>query len=216
MVTDDQKYEVSIILATYNSANFLKRSVDSVLHQTFGNFELLIIDDGSTDNTFNMLFPYLVEHNNIKYLRHSNRRHPISLNAGIMNSKGNYITFLDADDEYLPEHIAMRVEFMNSNKSVDLIHSPAMLRGEENDFYIPDAKDMSKLIHINDCIIGGTLFGKREIFLESGGFRNMYSHDSDFVNRVESSYKICRFNEPTYIYHRDNPASITSSLRKSV
>lgn len=216
MVTGDRTYEVSIILATYNSANFLKRSVDSVLHQTFCNFELLIVDDGSTDNTFSILFPYLVEYSNIKYLRHSNRRHPISLNAGIMNSKGNYVTFLDADDEYLPEHIAMRVEFMNTNKSVDLIHSPAMLLGEDNDFYIPDAKDMNKLIHINNCIIGGTLFGKRIIFLEAGGFRDMYSHDSDFVNRVESSYKVCRFNEPTYIYHRDNPASITSSLRKSV
>lgn len=216
MVTGDQTYEVSIILASYNSANFLKRSVDSVLQQTFNDFELLIIDDGSTDNTFSILFPYFIENSNIKYLRHSNRRHPISLNAGILNSKGKYIAFLDADDEYLPEHIALRVEFMNSNQSVDLIHSPAILRGEENEFYIPDANNMSKLIHINDCIIGGTLFGKREVFVESGGFRDMYSHDSDFVNRAESSYKVCRFEKPTYIYHRDNPASVTSSLRKSV
>lgn len=216
MVTGDTSYKVSIILATYNSSSFLERSVKSVLRQTFQEIELIVVDDGSTDGTFEILYPFLVGNNNMKYIRHSNRKHPLSLNAGILNSIGSYITFIDADDEYLPDHIRLRVDFMNSNRDVDLLHSPALLRGEEDDFLIPDAKDLSKLIHINDCIIGGTLFGKREMFIQSGGFRNMYSHDSDFVGRVESNFRVCRFDSPTYVYHRDNPASVTSRLRRSV
>ncbi len=211
-----KQYQVSIVLATYNSEKFLDRSVSSVLSQTFKDYELFLIDDGSTDKTFEVLFPYLRENDNFKYMRHSNRKHPLSLNAGITNTTGMFITFLDADDEYSPEHIELRVNHMNRNQEIDLLHSPALLAdGNEDDFLIPDANDMSKLIHINECIIGGTLFGKREVFMNSGGFKNIYSHDSEFVKRVSVDHKVQRFEYPTYIYHRDNPDSVTSSLRRT-
>ncbi len=216
MVTGQQQYQVSIIIATFNSLKFLPRSVGSVLNQTFKDYELILVDDGSTDKTFEFLFPYLLVNDNFKYIRHSNRKHPLSLNAGITNSSGEFITFLDADDEYTPEHIELRVEYMEQNKEIDLLHSPALLLGgNDDDFLIPDANDMNNLIHINECIIGGTLFGKRAAFVNTGGFKNVYSHDSEFVKRVSADHIVQRFEHPTYIYHRDNPHSITSSLRRT-
>lgn len=204
---------VSVILATYNSSGFLHRSVSSVLSQSYPHTELIIVDDGSTDNTFDFLLPLMKENDNITYLRHSNRGHPLSLNAGIRIADGRYISLLDADDEYSGQHIQLRVEHLRETGD-DLLHSPATLVGNEEDFLIPDANDLSKMIHINECIIGGTFFGKKEVFTELRGFADIYSHDSDFLRRAKEKFSVARFEHPTYIYHRDNPYSITKSLKQ--
>ncbi|MBL8006942.1 MAG: glycosyltransferase family 2 protein [Ignavibacteria bacterium] len=213
-MTGLKEYNVSVILTLFNSRNFLNRSVNSVLNQTYRDFELIIVDDGSTDETETELFPLLKANPDIKYIRHSNRKHPLSLNTGIINSSGKYITFLDSDDEYLPEHLFLRVDFMEEFPETDLIYSPALLIGDEKDFYVPDAADIKKLIHLNECIIGGTFFGKRKIFAELQGFRNVYSHDSDFIRRASAkgNYIISKFDELTYKYYRNNPESIINKM----
>ncbi len=214
MVNDKNQFEVSVVLAAFNASEYIERSINSVLRQSFTNTELIIVDDGSTDNTSQVLKPFLEKYDCIKYLRHSNRGHPLSLNAGMSISSGRYITFIDSDDEYSDNHIRERVAFMNSHPEIDLIHSPATLVGDPDDFYVPDAKDKSRLIHINECILCGTLFGKREVFFDVNGFRNIYSHDSDFVSRVKEKFRIAEFDLPSYIYYRDNPNSVTSLLKK--
>lgn len=214
MITGLKEYGVSVILTLFNSRNFLNRSVKSVLNQTYRDFELIIVDDGSTDESEIDLFPILKANPDIKYIRHSNRRHPLSLNTGIINSAGKYITFLDSDDEYLPQHLFLRFNFMEEFPETDLIYSPALLIGDEKDFYVPDAADITKLVHLNKCIIGGTFFGKRKIFSELQGFRNVYSHDSEFMERASANggYKITEFNELTYKYYRNNPDSIINKM----
>lgn len=204
---------VSVILATYNSLQFLPRSVRSVLAQAFTDFELIIVDDGSTDDTARFAVSVSASDERVKYLRHSNRRHPLTLNEGLKLAEGRFITFLDADDEYLPGHLEQRVLYLGSNPDCDLIHSPAVIEGDEESAFVPDANDVSKLIHINDCIIGGTLFGRKEVFDSLGGFRNIYSHDSDFVNRASRHFKVSFLDLRTYVYHRDNPGSVTRSIR---
>ncbi len=214
MITDDAKYEVSIILTLFNSKNYYLRSIDSILKQTFKNYELVIVDDGSTDNIENEIIPYLKLYKNFKYIRHTNRGHPLSLNTGIINSTAALITFLDSDDEYKREHIEERVIYLANNRSVDIIYSPATIVGEEKDFFVPDARDKNKLIHLKDCVIGGTFFGKREVFEELNGFENIYSHDYEFFVRAQSKFVIMKYNSPTYIYYRNNPDSVISKLKK--
>ncbi|MEO8664954.1 MAG: glycosyltransferase family 2 protein [Ignavibacteria bacterium] len=215
MITGEVKYEVSVILTLYNSKKFFRRAVDSVVNQTFRDFELIIIDDGSTDKIENEIFPLLKQNDNFKYLRHSNRGHPLSLNEGIMTASGRFVTFIDSDDEYKPKHIEERVNYFAINASVDIIYSLATLVGDENDFYVPDAKDRSKLIHLNDCYIGGTFFGKREVFEELEGFKNIYSHDSEFFERAQNKFVTMKYDSPTYIYYRNNPDSVISKLKKA-
>lgn len=216
METETVKYDVSVILTLFNSRNFFRRALDSVLNQTYKNLELVIIDDGSTDETETELFPLLKENQNFKYIRHSNRKHPLSLNTGLINSTGKYISLLDSDDEYKPEYLNDRVNYLESHSETDLLYSPAELIGEENDFYVPDAGNTAKLIHLNDCIIGGTFFGKKYVFDELKGFRNIYSHDSEFYARALARYKVEKFEDKGYIYYRNNPQSVISKLKKEI
>lgn len=217
MITDANKYAVSVILTLFNSKHFYKRAVDSVLNQTFKNYELIIVDDGSEDDIELELFPELKKNENFKYIRHSNKKHPLSLNTGIVNSTGNYITFIDSDDEYKNSHLEERVNyFLQNGNDADLIYSSATIVGDEKDFYVPDAKDNSKLIHLDDCIIGGTFFGRREVFEKLNGFKNVYSHDSEFYERANKAFNVRKFNSPTYIYYRNNPEGIINKLKKAV
>lgn len=201
---------VSVIIPAFNREKLLIRAMDSVIKQEYKNWELIIVDDGSTDSTFSVVKKYQETFQNIRYLRHSNRKLPISLNTGIQISGGKYITFLGSDDEYLHDHILKRVEFFNVNKELDFIHGGVKIIGNE---FVPDKNDLSKKIHLSKCTIGGTFFGKKEVFIAAGGFRNIeYSEDSDFYERIKNDFVIKKVNWQTYIYHRDNEDSITNSI----
>jgi len=201
---------VSIILPTYNREKYLNRSIDSVLNQTYKNWELLIIDDGSSDETLSLVKNYLNQFSNIRYFFHENRGAAYSMNIGMQNSRGKFITFLGSDDEYLANHLKLRVEYLVENGNVDLLHSPAKIIGNE---YVKDKNDKSKKIHLDECVLGGTLFGKTEVFQNLNGFKEVnYSPESEFVERVEKIYRIEKFNSKTYIYYRDTPDGICNNM----
>lgn len=200
---------VSVILPTFNREKLLKRAIDSVINQTYNFWELIIADDGSEDNTFEIIKKYQKHFQNIRYFRHSNRKLPLTLNAGIQASMGDYLTFLGSDDEYKKEHIQLRVEEI-MNENIDFIHGGVEIIGDP---YVKDKNDKSKMIHLNDCTIGGTFFAKKEVFVNLNGFKDIeYSEDSEFFERVLSKYKIKKVNYPTYIYYRDTPDSICNNI----
>ncbi len=213
MLIENNKYTVSVILTTYNRKKYIARAVKSLLNQSYKNFEVIIIDDGSSDGSEKIIFSYLKEHSNFKYIRHSNRKNPLSVNTGFLLASGKYITLLDSDDEYGRNHLKDRVNFIKKSKA-DLLHSPAKLIGEEKDMYLPDVRNKKKLIHINDCIIGATLFGRREVFLKLNGFKNKYSADSDFYKRaIKAGFEVTRFENTSYIYYRNLSDSVTNKLK---
>ncbi|MBZ0181846.1 MAG: glycosyltransferase [Melioribacteraceae bacterium] len=200
---------VSVILPTFNREKLLKRAIDSVINQTYNFWELIIADDGSEDNTFEIIKKYQKHFQNIRYFRHSNRKLPLTLNAGIQASMGDYLTFLGSDDEYKKDHIQLRVEEI-MNENIDFIHGGVEIIGDP---YVKDKNDKSKMIHLNDCTIGGTFFAKKEVFVNLNGFKDIeYSEDSEFFERVLSKYKIKKVNYPTYIYYRDTPDSICNNI----
>ena len=102
MTDTSNKPLVSVILPTYNRARLVSRSINSVLKQTYNNFELIIIDDGSTDNTKQIINSF--NDNRIVYLKHNHNKHASAArNTGIAKSKGELIAFLDDDDQWLPK-----------------------------------------------------------------------------------------------------------------
>lgn len=203
--------KVSVILTVFNREQYLKRCIDSLLLQSFNDWELIAIDDGSQDNSYKILKAYEANFDKIKVIRQANMKLPLSRNKGISFSLGKYITFLDSDDEYKKNHLLKRVNFMNKNPDIDLIHGGVEIIGNK---YVRDKNNPANFIHLSKCIIGATLFGKRDVFLKLNGFRNInYSEDSDFVERAEKKFNVQMVKYKTYIYHREIPGSITNSFQ---
>src|SRR5580704_6980271 len=105
---------VSVIIPAYNSAKFLVGAIESVLAQTMDDFEIIVVDDGSKDNTLQVVEPFLAD-SRIRYFRQQNRGLPGARNAGAKVSRGEYLAFLDADDFLAPNALeAMRKRFEES------------------------------------------------------------------------------------------------------
>ncbi|NTU94174.1 MAG: glycosyltransferase family 2 protein [Chlorobiaceae bacterium] len=204
---------VSVVLATFNRAGILREAIESVIDQSFRDWELIVVDDGSVDETFSMVDPYLHRHGNIRYMKHRNRKAALSRNMGIQASLGRFITFLDSDDRYLPEHLSSRVELLNSMPDVDLLTGGFACLGDP---WIRDRNDPETLVHISECILCGTLFGRRELFMEIGGFREIdYAEDTDLWERAALRHKVLKIDSPeSYIYQRSED-SITRTYRKN-
>ncbi len=210
----NQVPQVSLILTVYNTEFVLvKRAIESVLAQDFNDFELLIVNDGSKDELTVPLKKYIDEINDskIKYFFHPNSGFPKTLNRGIEEANGNYIGFCDSDDEYKPHHISACLEQI---KNYDLIASTTeTVVDNDDEYYVPDRFDNTKTIHVDDCIITGTLFGKASIFKELL-FKDIYSQDYEFYQRANEKYKVGKLKLNTYIYYRNNQDSICSQLKK--
>ena len=203
------KYEVSVILTVYNREFYLQRSINSLINQNFSNWELIAIDDGSTDNSLSVLRSYEEDFPNIKILHQENQRIAQSRNRGIFISKGKYITFLDSDDEYEKSHLLKRVEFLNDHPEVDLLYGGVKIIGNQ---FVRDKDNPQSYIHLSNCFIGGTFFGKRKIFVELDGFKDIeYSEDSDLIIRAKDKFNVRKFDHSTYIYHRELSDSLTNS-----
>ncbi len=105
--------KISVVIPTYNRAGVLPRAIDSVLNQTYDNYEIVIADDGSTDNTREVVQSY--EFDRINYIRHeSNKGQNVTRNTGITNAKGKYISYLDSDDVLFKNHLKVVVDKLDS------------------------------------------------------------------------------------------------------
>jgi glycosyltransferase involved in cell wall biosynthesis len=215
MKLNNKKVFVSVIITVFNRKDIILRAINSVLNQTFKHFEIIIVDDGSTDGVEKILFPVLKKYDFIKYIRHSNRNTPFSLNTGIKVAEGDYITFLDSDDEYEKNHLDLRMYYFHRNPDVDLIHTTCKIIGKEKDLYIPDAQNPKKLIHLSKCIIGATFFGKKKAF-GFKGFKNCYGYDYEFYLRARKIFNTKKLDYPTYIYHRESKDSVLTKMKKNI
>ncbi|NTW69972.1 MAG: glycosyltransferase family 2 protein [Chlorobiaceae bacterium] len=193
--------EISVIMATFNRARHLETAVASVIAQSYTNWELIIVDDGSSDNTFDLLDPYIRKFPTIRYLKHSNRKAALSRNAGIQASFGRYITFLDSDDHYLSNHLESRMEIVSRLPEIDLISGGFLC---DDTIMVRDCKNPRHLINIRECALGGTFFGKKEIFSALEGFRDLdYAEDTDLWERAAENCSVKKIEEPkTYVYRR--------------
>jgi len=114
--------KVSVIIPTYNNEGTILRAVNSVLNQTYKNIEVIIINDGSTDNT-DYVLEAVKKKKNVKYYKQRNMERSYARNRGIENASGEYIGFLDADDEYLEDKIEKQVHFLEEHSSYAMVYS---------------------------------------------------------------------------------------------
>ena len=206
--------KVSVLMTVYNTDfSYTKRAIDSVLNQDFQDFELIIIDDGSKEKNRETLMNYVEKNEDkISYIRHSNRGQSESINRGVLNSLGEFITIIDSDDEYKPNHLSSCLFEMGE---LDLICSTSeTIIDDDNDYYVPDKNDLTKLIHLDEATLFGTLFGRKKVFT-SIGFKTGFAADADFYERATNMFSVKKFDLRTYIYHRNIPNSICANIKKA-
>jgi glycosyltransferase involved in cell wall biosynthesis len=120
---------VSIIIPTYNNANTICRTVDSCINQTYKNIEIIVIDDGSTDDTKEILSKYN-SNERFKYIYQENQERSAARNNGLDLARGEYIQFLDSDDEIYPTKIEKQVDFLNANPEYFLVYCGVEYKNE--------------------------------------------------------------------------------------
>ena len=193
--------------------HLVKRAIDSVLKQDYQNFGLIVVDDGSDILLSDELLHYC-ELNELKiiYVKHKNCGQSESINRAVKISVGNYISIIDSDDEYKPNHLSACI---NEMVDADLISSyTETVVNSNEDYYVPDKDDNKKSIHVDDCILFATLFGKREVF-EKLAFKSMYAADAAFYESAAKDFNVKKVNLRTYIYYRNLASSLSAQLKKA-
>jgi glycosyltransferase involved in cell wall biosynthesis len=150
-----QSPTISIIIPTYNAAQYLGTTIQSVLNQTFKDFELLIVDDGSRDNTKEIVKEF--DDKRLKYFYQKNKGKSQARNYGIFRSSGQFISFLDADDFYYKTKLKYLLDFLINNPQVGCV-AGGVRRISENGQIISEKKHQdNKLITIKDLLFGNSI-----------------------------------------------------------
>ena len=126
---------VSVVIPAYNAESFIKEAIDSVLNQTYQNVEVIVIDDGSSDSTLEILKQY-ENSSKVKILTHPDNDNlgvSKTRQLGVENSKGEYIAFLDADDIFLPNKLEIQVDAIQQNEEAILCHTGMKVKSELGD-----------------------------------------------------------------------------------
>lgn len=203
---------ISILIATYNTPFLLvKRALDSLWKQSYQDFEVILVDDGSTHDEKNQLFNLCKSHEDrLLFLRQQNQGQSRAINRAVSLSSGKYLSILDADDEYLPEHLQACLQEMDR---YDLIASTThTVVSKKEDYFVSDRHQPDRLIHVDECILFATLFGKREVF-KSKAFIDDYAADADFFDWAKNKYRVEKVDLRTYVYYRNHPDSTCERMK---
>ncbi len=211
---------VSVIIPTYNRGWIVKESIDSVQAQDFNDFELIVVDDGSTDNTPEILNSYRQD---INVIRQGNRGVSAARNAGIAKASGRFIAFLDSDDLWLPDKLSLQVDFFNSNPSA-LICQTEEIWIRNNVRINPKIKHKKPSGMIFEpslalCLVSpSAVMIKRSLFEDVGLFDETLPacEDYDLWLRISCRHPVHLINTPLIIKRggHDDQLSASSGLDK--
>ena len=170
---------VSVIIPVYNSMNYIKECVDSVVNQTYKNVEIILIDDGSSDGSYEYILKHYSNLSNIKIITHENRQNKgvtETRRLGVKNANGEYLAFLDSDDIFELDKIDLQVQIMLNNQDVVLTHSKIKFFSEisEDNFFYDfsfgeaDQKydiNLKEFINVNH-ICNSTVMVRKDFFVK--------------------------------------------------
>ena len=206
---------VSVVMPVFNGSEFLNRSINSILNQTFKEFELIIIDDFSSDNSLDIILEYTTDPR-IKLIKNNkNLGISKSLNKGIELSEGKYIARMDCDDYSLPDRLLIQVKFMNDNLDIGFLGTPRIiLRNGINKIFNNTGSSnyqIKSLLSFENCLAHPTMiFRKSEIIKYKLFYKNTYAEDYDLWCRAIIHTKFHNLSIPLLIYaEHDNQYSIT-------
>lgn len=208
-------YKVSVIIPTHNRGKAIVKSINSVINQTYKAYEIIIVNDGSTDDTGKIVeelqhnFPFIYY-----YEYFPNKGANYARNLGVKKSTGNFIAFLDDDDEWLEDKLEMQLKIFEENTNIDLVYTGV------NNIYIDDNityvslpkkyEDVANEILLHNIIsTTSTVCVKKSVLLKVGGFdENLPAlQDYELWIRICQNYKIYGIREPLINYYNKRKVS---------
>lgn len=224
--------KITVLMSVYNGERYLREAIDSILNQTFKYFEFLIINDGSTDSTAEILQSY--SDSRIKII--NNERNiglTKSLNMGLMMAKGEYIARMDADDISVKDRLKLQYDFLENNKDIGFVFSLADVIdvagkrvGRFDKIFSPE--EVYYILYFGNCIAHSTVFFSKDIVINSGGYDERMDKAQDYelwtrlskitklvqINKVLVSWRETKSNmSSTYLCQQTNPANRISKQK---
>ena len=196
---------VSVIVATFNYAQFLVDALDSVVKQTASDWECVVVDDGSTDNTPAIAEEWSLEDPRIRYVRQKNRGPSAAYNTGLRHANGEYVQFLDADDRLATTKVETQARYLDEHQEVDIVYGPVgFFRSEEPEKilhslhghlsrplmpHVSSGADALRLLQMFNIMPNVAALVRKSAAQRAGGFneRTRSSEDWDFWLRCATS-----------------------------
>jgi glycosyltransferase involved in cell wall biosynthesis len=219
-------YRFTVVIPIFNKADVLDRAVKSVLAQTFKDYEIILVDDGSLDETETVCKKY-INHNNVTYIHQVNQGTSVARNQGIMNSNAELITFLDPDDEWYANHLEVLNSIYEDCGRIESLYSTAYriqlfdgsvvdVKEKTYNTLFADEKERMWKLFANPFIIGNdfrypyihtnSIMVPKSVFDVCGYFTVgcKRSQDTDMWYRIGLQYPFILINEVTTLYHRED------------
>ncbi|MFH1198794.1 MAG: glycosyltransferase family 2 protein [Candidatus Omnitrophota bacterium] len=210
---------VSVIIPTYNRQHYIKEAVESALAQDYLKIEVIVVDDGSQDNTESVLAPYA---GRIKYIKQENSGPAKARNHGIKAARGEFITFLDSDDKYFSRKVSRQAEYLRNHSECGLVYSDCEYFDDSGRHWRPNIKRhegwiFDKLLFEDFFGSGSCVMVKRSI-LEQVGFLNeklITGEDRNLYLKIAKLYQVGFVNEPL-VSVRMHPARLSYNYNVSL
>lgn len=211
--------KISVIMPSYNSGKYISGAIDSILNQTFSDFELIIIDDGSDDDTVKIIKSYT--DNRIQlYLNEKNIGVASTLNRGLFLAKGEFIARMDSDDISLPNRFEKQLEYLYSNPQVAVVGTGIKLFGERtgNHFFSSSSKQLKVDTLFSCCLAHPSVMMRASVFGEGKlKYDEAYNKIEDFdlwVRTIEK-YDIGSIHE-TLLEYRIHSGQVTQNYNETM
>lgn len=209
---------LSVVMTVYNGDKYLRESMDSVLAQTFSDFELIIINDGSTDNTAKILSSY--KDSRIKVINQPNKGLVASLNRGIKAASGKYIARHDADDSSEPSRFAKQVKILDDHPNVVIVGTSMRVMDSQSKILhehlvlIGDSELRQELLVRSPFAHGSVMF-KKDVAIKAGLYNQKYwpAEDYELWLRMCDYGELANIDEPLYTY-REHEGGISFANQK--
>ena len=220
---------VSIIVPVYQTEKYVGRCIESLVNQSYQDLEIVLIDDGSTDNSAAICRQWEAKDKRIRFFHHNNRGVSYTRNRGIEKSKGEYLLFLDSDDILCPDTVRNMVDFLEKYKADICICGYEVVSEEGIKYFTPNIQgNIDQNVFRNHYFwdfynthilhnIGTKMYKKAYIDSNNIRFKNSYAIYEDIIFCLEYLaviHEIAVLNETCYIYMKDNENSVTRLYRK--
>ncbi|MHB9035612.1 MAG: glycosyltransferase family 2 protein [Armatimonadota bacterium] len=211
---------VSVVMPVYNTAQYLPEAVDSILGQTLNNFEFLIIDDGSTDGSGEILDRCQESDNRIRVFHQENAGLAVSLNVGLRAAKGKYIARMDSDDISFPQRLAKQTAFMDAHPEVGVCGTAFKQFGDSSgeSWTMTDPEEIRSRLLFWPCLGHPTVMMRRELIVEKDLYYNAdfkQAEDHELWLRFSAYCKLTNLPEVLLLY-RTQEKQATNKFRADI